>query len=446
MKKTLTAALGAALVIGASSTALAATNPFSDVPRDHWAYDAVTQLAADGVVEGYGDGTFRGDRNITRYEMAQMVAKAMAKNDMSTADRALIDRLAAEFADELNNLGVRVSNLERNADMVKWTGELRYTYTKDSGNFYEREGGDKTDNELLLRLEPTAEVNAHWRVKARLDAATNMKTDSDDDTHDTHLSLERLYAEGTYGSTVIQFGRLPVFTEQGMILDDDLSGASVTFGKDQPLTATLFAGRYNLTHSAWGDEIQEARDAGIFSGSTTANLQWAHAAWQPSQQFQLAAEYLRLKQKDFAHDTAGLSETCNLWGIGATWRPTSTVYLTGGYWKNQSHEAPDIKNVHLKSYNIELGYKGADPEDAGSFGIYTAYRYVGGGATIKPTYDGAPWNAKGWEIGGQYTFAKNVVGSLVYFDGKCILTDSQLAFMNGKDKMKRIFGRVEFFF
>ena len=43
---------------------VAAANPFSDVPRDHWAYDAVTQLAADGVVEGYGDGTFRGDRNI----------------------------------------------------------------------------------------------------------------------------------------------------------------------------------------------------------------------------------------------------------------------------------------------------------------------------------------------------------------------------------------------
>ena len=87
MKKTLVSALSAALVIGAASTTFAAANPFSDVPRDHWAYDAVTQLAADGVVEGYGDGTYRGDRNITRYEMAQMVAKAMAKGDMSASDR-----------------------------------------------------------------------------------------------------------------------------------------------------------------------------------------------------------------------------------------------------------------------------------------------------------------------------------------------------------------------
>ncbi|WP_294149748.1 S-layer homology domain-containing protein, partial [uncultured Selenomonas sp.] len=116
MKKTLVSALTTALVVGAASTTFAASNPFSDVPADHWAYDAVSQLAADGVIEGYGDSTFQGNKNITRYEMAQMVAKAMAKKDVSGADKAMIDKLAAEFADELNNLGVRVSNLEKHAD------------------------------------------------------------------------------------------------------------------------------------------------------------------------------------------------------------------------------------------------------------------------------------------------------------------------------------------
>ena len=66
MKKKLLSALATAAVLGSMSTALAAANPFSDVPKDHWAYDAVTQLAADGVIEGYGDGTFLGNRNITR--------------------------------------------------------------------------------------------------------------------------------------------------------------------------------------------------------------------------------------------------------------------------------------------------------------------------------------------------------------------------------------------
>ena len=123
MKKTLVSALTTALVVGAASTTFAAQNPFTDVPADHWAYDAVAQLAKDGVVTGYGDGTYKGDKQITRYEMAVMVARAMANSNganVSGNDKALLDKLAAEFGDELNNLGVRVANLEKNADKVGW--------------------------------------------------------------------------------------------------------------------------------------------------------------------------------------------------------------------------------------------------------------------------------------------------------------------------------------
>ena len=78
-KKTLVSAITAALVVGAASTTFAAANPFSDVPADSWAYDAVTTLAADGVIDGYPDGTYKGQNTMTRYEMAQIVARAMAK-------------------------------------------------------------------------------------------------------------------------------------------------------------------------------------------------------------------------------------------------------------------------------------------------------------------------------------------------------------------------------
>ena len=134
MKKTLVSALTTALVVGAASTTFAASNPFSDVPADHWAYDAVAQLANDGVITGYADSTFKGDRKTTRYEMAVMVARAMANSNGATVsgnDKALLDKLAAEFGEELNNLGVRVANREKNADKVKWNGEARYTYTSE---------------------------------------------------------------------------------------------------------------------------------------------------------------------------------------------------------------------------------------------------------------------------------------------------------------------------
>ena len=73
MKKSLVLAM--AMALGVSATAFAA-NPFSDVPAGHWAYASVAKLAAAGIVDGYPDGTFKGDQLMTRYEMAQIVAKA----------------------------------------------------------------------------------------------------------------------------------------------------------------------------------------------------------------------------------------------------------------------------------------------------------------------------------------------------------------------------------
>ena len=95
MKKFLVVALALATGITASASA---ANPFSDVPAGHWAYASLAKLAAAGVVEGYPDSTFQGDKLMTRYEMAQIV-KAMAKG-------ANVDRLASEFAEELDALGL----------------------------------------------------------------------------------------------------------------------------------------------------------------------------------------------------------------------------------------------------------------------------------------------------------------------------------------------------
>ena len=107
MKKSIVSALTTALVLGAASTTFAAANPFEDVPADHWAYDAIAQLAADGVIEGYGDGTYRGDQEITRYEMAQMIARAMAKNP-SGVDKAMIERSLPAWERYLSSLRISV--------------------------------------------------------------------------------------------------------------------------------------------------------------------------------------------------------------------------------------------------------------------------------------------------------------------------------------------------
>ena len=415
MKKTLVSALATALVVGAASTTFAAANPFSDVPRDHWAYDAVTQLAADGVVEGYGDGTFRGDRNITRYEMAQMVAKAMAKGDMSASDRALVDRLAAEFADELNNLGVRVSNLERNADMVKWNGKLEYTYTSQRKKFNHTKTND--DN-LLFRLEPSAEINSHWHVNARLDAETKLKTDAGDDDGDK-VTLKRLYAQGDYGNFQVKLGKMELLSAEAyakpgaLVFDDEFSGAEVSFGKD--LQVTVQAGRF----SKGGDIADTANYQGIGLQYEKGSLQ-AGAGYYRFGSDSLKAMYGLKSNKD----------KMNVWGLNGAYHFDKNVALTGAYAHNTDSDR------YKKSGQVALEYKGADPADKGSWGAYVSYRHLGD-ASVAATTDGALFHTKGIELGTNYTLWKNVVLSAKYFNGKQLKND---------DKVQKLFGRVEFLF
>ena len=436
MKKTLVSALATALVVGAASTTFAAANPFSDVPRDHWAYDAVTQLAADGVVEGYGDGTYRGDRNITRYEMAQMVAKAMAKENVPVSDKALIDRLAAEFADELNNLGVRVSNLEKHADMVKWNGKLEYTYTSLREEHLNGKTDKENKNEYVFRLEPTAEVNNHWTVNARLDAeANNMKDDTT-----SRVDLKRAWAQGDYGDFTVKLGKMELSSAEGythagnLVLDDTFSGAEVNFGKD--LKVNVQAGRLNM-NGKYANVIDTVSGVTLYDkdNAGTANYQGVELQYDKDN-FVAGAAVYRLKSGTFRPIMKNNSSTMNIWAVNLGYRFNDNLMLSGSYANNNKNQ---IVENHRKSYQFGLDYKGAEAGDKGSWGAYVAYRHLGG-ASVAPTEDGARRFSKGIEIGTDYTLWKNVVLSAKYYRGKSFYIGSL------DKKVQQLFGRVEFLF
>ncbi len=426
MKKSLAALLTGALVVGTASVTFAAANPFSDVPAGHWAYDAVAQLARDGVINGYGDGTFRGDRNITRYEMAQMIAKAMAKNPKGV-DKALLDKLIAEFRDELDNLGVRVAKLEKHADMVKWTGELRYRYwsNRSADRGWDR---DKSNvDQLQLRLFPTAEVNDHWNVKARLTASTNMKSDESG-----NVKLTYAFAEGTYNNFQVKLGKQPLYTlaDGGLVLDGFFSGASASFGKDVKLV--LQGGRWKLddvehkfanetiddqTANYWGAEILYNKDK--FKGGIGYHHFMSNA-------FRYTKEV-----KDWSNDSAGI------WTLGANYKFDKNIGLAASYARNQKAD------WERDAYNIQVNYKGIQRANKGTWGAHIAYRRLGTSAALAPTYDTAAnmVGVKGWDFGVDYIPFKNVQTSIAYFHGKNL---TQI--YDDHDNAKVLFGRVSFFF
>ena len=450
MKKTFVSTCAAALLAASASTAFAAANPFEDVPADHWAYDAVAQLAADGVIEGYGDGTYRGDQEITRYEMAQMIARAMAKNPAG-ADKALVDKLAAEFADELNNLGVRVANLEKKVDNVKWTGTVRYRYK----NWREKDV-DKVDRVreqyVTLRLEPEMQINKHWSGHARLDYNTNMKsaentTGNAIDIEHSGFRMERAWVQGDYNNFQILLGKLPYMTniDNGMIYDDNVSGGQLTFGNK--VKATLTVGR-SKKYDQFGVDPDDA-------GSKTGSYQAIEIYNDRADKFTWGLAFHRWSNKTVMRGDASTSAV-NIWEVGLGYKFDKNLSLHGAYSRTNSpvgepavppDPAQSATSFSKRAWSIELDYKGADPSDKGSWGAFLAYRQLGSYAVIAPTYDAMGSGAKGVELGIDYVFAKNVMGTFKYFFGKTMQDEYDT---DPDDAMQSsaytIFGELNFFF
>lgn len=415
------------------STVCAAANPFSDVPADHWAYDAVTRLAAAGIIEGYGDDTFKGNRQITRYEMAQIVARAMSK-ETSGADKAQLEKLQAEFAAELENLGVRVEKLERNADKVSWHGEARYTYTSKriDGN------AKRNADELRLRLEPKAEVNKNWSVNARLDADTYLNKDAGSNNSDL-VKLKRVYAQGDYKNFQVKFGKMSAqtFYDNMMMFADEFSGGEVTFGNK--LKTRVRAGRFNL--AAFG-AYATASGVGAGQDDSVADLQSIAFRYKTGG-FEGIASLYHFKAGAFKDNGAaaarsyryskdGDEEHAMIWELVGAYRFDKNWRLLGAYAKN---EKADYFN---KAGIAQLEYKGSEPQHAGSWGAYAAYRHLGGNTALDTLPDGCGLNEKGWEVGAKATLAPNVQAQAIYFfGGKRLATDKDVS---------KIFGRVEYWF
>ena len=196
MKKILAIAAAAALTAGVSAYA---ANPFSDVSTDDWAYQAVSDLSDQGVVEGYPDGTFKGERNMTRYELAQVIARLMAREDQLNAEqKATLDRLAGEYADELANLGVRVSNLEKKVGNISWSGNARMRWVQ---GYDGTEAKDKYDGRIKITAH--ADVNDSTYVQGRLRSDMNFK-----DSKDANTYMEELIVHHQFGDKVgVTLGR-----------------------------------------------------------------------------------------------------------------------------------------------------------------------------------------------------------------------------------------------
>lgn len=414
MKKTLTAAITTALVIGAASTTFAAANPFTDVPTGHWSYDAVAKLAQDGVIEGYGDGTFRGDKAITRYEMAQMVAKAMAKSDVSAADKAAIDKLAAEYSAELNNLGVRVGELENKVDNVKWGGKARLRVDSQSDDTSTTRiavastNADTSVSHSYVDLWATAKINDGWVAKVEHETTKDLKNNAGDRGIDT-----KVFVAGKLFGADATIGKFGAFSKDGMIIDTGVSGAKFAFGNE--LKTVITAGRL---------------DSDIVAGDSAAqDYQAIEFSYAINDKTSVNAGYHILKDEIIK---AFEDKNLKIWELGFNTKLGQDWAFDANYAKSNLDVDKDT------AYFTQFTYKAADVKKEGSYDIFVNYRQIPVAAQIAQTWGAYSENQKGWALGFDYVPAENVNFQAFYFDGKDV--------DNSDAKTKFVRAQVELFF
>ena len=383
MKKSLVLAM--AMALGVTASAYAA-NPFSDVPAGHWAYDSINKLAAAGVIEGYGDSTFGGDKLMTRYEMAQIVAKAMAKG-------ANVDKLAAEFADELDNLGVRVANLEKKADNVKITGTIKASYASYDGDKLGE--GNTTNHQARLRsdLWVKGDINDDWTYSAMFrnqQFFTNGKGNAGEKTVD----FQRAYVNGKLGGLAVQAGRYSkTDITGGNIYDNRMDGVQVSYGKDVKLTAGY--------GKATGVDVIAGENVDVAYAELGAKLGAVDA---------FAGYYKFDNLLKAADDDA-------IWTVGLGFDLAKDLKLTGTYLRSDV-DAVTVDRVDKDGYVVGLAYKGAKAAKAGSWGLNASYYDQGAGTVVAHTMDGIYFDEgfKGYSVGANYALAKNIVAGVTYYD------------------------------
>ena len=349
MKKILALAAVAALTAGVSAYA---ANPFSDVSTDDWAYQAVADLSEQGVVEGYPDGTFKGERNMTRYELAQIVARLMAKEDQLNAEQqATLDKLAGEYADELANLGVRVSNLEKKVGNIAWSGNARMRYmTRDNA-------GKDAKWDGRIRLNVKGQVNEDTYVQGRFLNNMNFK-----DSGDSNTTMDRIFVHHDFDKVGVTIGRYEAdfgnITNGCWLYSGILDGAEAQaklgklslnagFGKFKENDASKTGVGDYLSTDKDGNKTYERKDAFYAQGKTDFGFA------------KVGVDYIKFHEKG-----------AEILGGNVNVPVAKNVEVFGDYYVNT-----DAKGAG-EAWQAGLGYSNFNKKKVGTFDLNVAYFHV----------------------------------------------------------------------
>lgn len=313
-----------------AAVTVSAANPFTDVSADDWAYQAVASLSDEGVIDGYPDGTFRGDKHVTRYEIAQIVARLMAKKDtLNASQKETLAKLSSQYANELKDLGVRIAELEKKRGATDLITELRVQSIDRYDDVFK--GNVQKHNELStrVRLNTITPVNDRVHLYGQLETILDMNGKESYDVNridpkdksqtkprtgygDGDFHLNRLWTTYHFGpkqdttnlpygpsKNLIGIGQFPVkMGVTGYTYDGEVKGVFAAFGdyREGGRLTLAFGRATNINYAYTGPMMRGVKVSDIAKGKLLNELKTNKVVAQAVQQHPELGETLKNAQ------------------------------------------------------------------------------------------------------------------------------------------------------
>lgn len=416
---------------------------FADVPKDHWAYEALDTLAQKGIIDGYADGTFQGNRSMSRYEMAAIIAKARNSGAIGNADlvdQAILEMLEDEYKADLKPIKAEITEMKKemakikagaNNQPVKLSGFFRTSWTSD----YERnKGGDpyakeKEHNRFQLVLNGDAKLNDNAALHFEIDTKRTYARNYDGSMGDERNPLKTMYIHGkTPGGADYWLGRRWAqlgfnFTMMGCEVDGVQADWAVK-GTGLRAGAFYWAQREYAEADAtfWGPYIRGPIGHNFEVMAAFAKV--SGGKYRPDSRWDNGGEIGNI---DKVAQDVGQYYGDKVWMFGMATNVAKNLRLTADYVKTNhsnadaaatdyyhtSNPRPSDPSDQNKSWTVKLEYKWTNPSVKGSFGAYARYHNLGRNGAI---WSGTEWdvlmkNSKGWSVGFKYVPWNNVLWS-----------------------------------
>ncbi|MEG1501931.1 MAG: S-layer homology domain-containing protein [Synergistaceae bacterium] len=330
MKKFL-AVLAVVAIVAFAAPAFAA-NPFMDVPAGHWSYDAVAQLAARGVVSGYPDGAFKGAQPATRYEMASVVARALAKVDAEKAskqDLEMLKKLVMEFKDELDALGVKVNKIDKRVAVLE-----------------DRLGGWKLRGILVFdaKFADSDKDDSNWTSTAAKNEFTKEKF---------RLYFSKQIDENTSFNSEFRYGAwAKSSTKKGMGDTNEMSTQRAWVQTKLPYDIKFRVGRFGFDWEG---------DNGLYTDEDATFGDWRVDGFEFKKSFgNLTGTAIigRNASGEKRNDAGFGNFDSMLYGLNLNWTPNEKFFGgLMGYWQKGDLETAGAAKPHLYTYAVNAGFK-----------------------------------------------------------------------------------------